>query len=90
MKNSYIFLYLFLVVGSATFSCAPQADDEELQKMCEHLKELRGDGKIETDVNECISEGKREGVTKRQAQCRISASNTQEYFVRCRTGEARK
>ena len=85
MKNT---LVIFLLVIGAGVSCAPGATDGELEQMCAHLKELRGK-KIETDIEKCISEAKAEGVSRRQALCRISAVNTTEYFVRCRTGEAR-
>ena len=71
-------------------SCESKATDEEIEKMCAHLAKLRSSGRIETDVDECVKEGKREGMSRRQALCRISAVNTTEYFVRCRTGEARQ
>ncbi len=44
---------------------------------------------IETDVKKCIADAKKEGISSRQALCRISAVNATEYWVRCRTGEAR-
>ena len=57
--------------------------------MCEHLKVLRDNARIETDVKKCIADAWKEGISQKQALCRISAVNTQEYWNRCRTGEAR-
>ena len=79
-----------LVLLTASFvSCAPKATDQELERMCAHLTELRGDSDIETDVNQCIADARKEGISHKQAMCRISAVNASEYWVRCRTGEAR-
>ena len=74
----------------AATSCQPEASDRELEQMCEHLADLReGSKKISIDVDQCVAEAKKEGVTRKQALCRISAVNPLEYWVRCRTGEAR-
>jgi hypothetical protein len=37
-----------------------------------------------------VADARKEGVSRRQARCRITAINAQEYWTRCRTGEARE
>jgi len=82
-------LFATLLAG-ASLSCEPRATDEELERMCAHLAELReGSKKIEIDVDQCVADAREEGVSRKQALCRISAVNPLEYWVRCRTGEAR-
>lgn len=81
---------ILLVLGLSTVATACQTDatDHELEKMCEHLLELRSNMNIKTDVKKCIADAKKEDVSRPQALCRISAVNVTEYWVRCRTGEA--
>ncbi len=57
--------------------------------MCDHLGALRGEGGDEAKKQRCVAEARREEISQRQARCRISAVNTQEYWNRCRTGAAR-
>lgn len=87
-KNLFIIISVVILAGAFS-ACAPTATDDEIQKMCEHLSVLRAQTDIKTDLGKCVAEAKKEGISERQARCRISASNTSEYFVRCRTGEAR-
>jgi hypothetical protein len=83
-------LPLLAACALAATACAEEpASDAQLRKMCERLEELRGK-REPTDVAGCVDEARREGVSGRQARCRISAANTTEYWVRCRTGEARE
>jgi len=70
-------------------ACAPKASDEEIDHMCAHLLEMRGKTGDEAMKAKCIAEAHKEGVTEKQARCRIAAVNLQEYWNRCRTGEAR-
>ena len=80
------------MLGSVTvlfFACAPKASDAEIEQMCDRLLILRNEAGNRTMKAECIETAKAEGVSARQARCRISAVNTQEYWNRCRTGEAR-
>jgi hypothetical protein len=57
--------------------------------MCQHLTELRGEEQDEAVTKQCVADARKQGVSQRQARCRITAINTQEYWNRCRTGEAR-
>lgn len=70
-------------------SCAEKAKGEEIAQMCDRLLELRGKVGDEAMKAACVKEAIEEGISKRQALCRISAINTQEYWNRCRTGEPR-
>lgn len=88
MKPTDKLLPLVLLTASLV-SCAPEATDREIEQMCAHLAELRDDSDIETDVKRCIADARKEGISRKQAMCRISAVNASEYWVRCRTGEAR-
>ena len=82
-------ILLVLGLSAVATACKTDATDQEIEKMCEHLMELRSNMNIETDVKKCIADAKKEGVSRRQALCRISAINVTEYWVRCRTGKAR-
>jgi len=88
MRSAFIVSISVLLAAGVAGSCAPDATDDELRLMCERLRELR-DGKTETDVRRCADDARAEGISRRQARCRISAVNATEYWVRCRTGEAR-
>ncbi len=87
MKKALTMILLVLGMSAVATSCKTDAIDQELEKMCEHLLELRSNMNIETDVKKCIADAKKERVSQRQAQCRISAVNVSEYWNRCRTGE---
>jgi len=80
---------LVLALAAVSTACAPEAGEAELRQMCEHLAELRGEAADEAATKRCVDEARVEGVSLRQARCRIFAVNTQEYWTRCRTGEAR-
>lgn len=80
---------LTIGLSSTAISCAEAASDQEIIEMCEHLAEIRGKDKSVQNTKKCIDEAKKEGVSKRQALCRISAINKSEYWNRCRTGEAK-
>ena len=86
MKKALTTILLVLGLSVVATSCKTDATDQEIEKMCEHLLDLRSNMNIETDVKKCIADAKKEGVSRRQALCRISAVNTSEYWVRCRTG----
>lgn len=80
---------LVLVIAATSPGCAEEASEAEIERMCERLLVLRdksGDEKMKAG---CVAEAKEKGVSRRQAMCRIMAVNTQEYWNRCRTGEAR-
>jgi hypothetical protein len=79
-----------LGIACAIGACGSIATDDELAAMCSHLAELRKEQPDETKTKQCIADAKREGTTPKQARCRAAAVNLQEYWVRCRTGEARK
>jgi len=89
MSNVLIMFLVVVSLGVGAMSCAPAATDGELTRMCERLRVLREEDQDEAAANKCIAEAKMEGVSQRQALCRISAVNKTEYWVRCRTGEAR-
>jgi len=89
MRNGWIVLSFFGLVGGIT-GCAPEATLQELEQMCTHLAELRGEVQDKAKLDECVAEAKKEGTSQRQARCRISAVNKSEYWNRCRTGEARR
>ena len=89
MRELLIILLLTITLSGAITSCAESASDREIEKMCLHLAKLRGEEQDKSELKKCIKEAKKEGVSKRQALCRISAVNVTEYWVRCRTGEAR-
>jgi len=57
--------------------------------MCERLAVLRGEEQDEAKTKKCVAQAVQEGVSQRQARCRIQAVNKQEYWNRCRTGAAR-
>ena len=77
------------LVALAIVACASKATDRELDRMCVHLLELRGKVGDKAMMMSCVENAKKENVTQKQALCRISAVNIQEYWHRCRTGEAR-
>ena len=78
------------VLAAMLSACASNASDEEISKMCDRLLELRDKEGDEAMKESCVTDARNEGVTERQARCRITAVNLQEYWHRCRTGEARK
>ena len=82
-------LLLAMCLAGAPVACAPKASEEEIERMCDRLAALRGKAKDGGMKQKCAAEARREGISKRQARCRISAVNTQEYWSRCRTGDAR-
>ena len=87
-KASVIFLFaitLFTIIGG----CSQKASSDEIEQMCHKLAQLRNKIKDKAQIKQCIAEAKKESLSKRQAQCRISAVNLQEYWVRCRTGKAK-
>ena len=84
-----ILILLALGLSAVATACQTNATDQDIEDMCAHLMELRSDMNIETDVKKCIADAKKEGISSRQALCRISAVNATEYWIRCRTGEAR-
>ena len=86
MKKALTTILLVLGLSAVATSCKTEATEPELEQMCKHLLELRSNMNIETDVKKCIADAKKEGVSQRQALCRISAVNVSEYWVRCRTG----
>lgn len=71
-------------------ACDPAATDQELKTACARLVELRKEQPDATVLKQCVADARREGTTSRQARCRAAAVNPQEYWVRCRTGEARQ
>lgn len=85
-----VFAMFFLGMAQIAFlpSCAEKASDNEIAQMCERLTVLRNKVGDEAMKSACITEAMAEGVSKRQALCRIAAVNTQEYWNRCRTGGA--
>ena len=85
-----IALLLVLGTGVTLASCAPAPTDQELGQMCERLRVLRGEPEDEAAVARCVADSEREGVSQRQARCRISAVNKSEYWNRCSTGEPRQ
>ena len=87
--NTFYPLCTAIALAFATSACAPKASEEEIDDMCAHLLELRGKTGDEAMKVKCKADAQKEGVTQKQARCRISAANTQEYWNRCRTGEAR-
>ncbi|MCP4675836.1 MAG: hypothetical protein GY854_10085 [Deltaproteobacteria bacterium] len=89
MKNALIVLLLVTGLANLTTSCKTDATDQELEQMCDHLVVLRGEEKVKSVQDKCIADARKEGVSQRQALCRISAVNKSEYWVRCRTGKAR-
>ena len=89
MTASFGLLVVLLLTGFAT-GCAPGPTDDELTAMCEHLAELRKEAPDEARAKQCIADAKRDGTTPKQARCRATAANLQEYWVRCRTGEAHR
>ena len=82
-----------LVIAAALLAslsgCTEKADDTDIDRMCDHLLELRGNVGDTAMKEACVREARTEGVPKRRALCRIRAVNTQEYWNRCRTGEPR-
>ncbi|MBN2342286.1 MAG: hypothetical protein JXX29_14620 [Deltaproteobacteria bacterium] len=80
---------LFLLLLSLS-GCKTSASDAEIETMCTHLAQLRNKPDDKEMIQTCIQEAHTERVTQKQAQCRIHAVNKVEYWVRCRTGEARK
>jgi hypothetical protein len=90
MKNLATVVGL-LILSLGTASCSrPAADKQEIRKMCIHLLELRRQPESKAGLDKCIADAEKEGTTRRQALCRIGAVNKTEYWVRCRTGKARK
>jgi len=83
-------LGLLLVVAIAASSCSDPPTDEELTAMCKRLAELRGEEPDAAAAKQCVAAARAEGVSRRQALCRIQAINTQEYWNRCRTGAPRE
>lgn len=79
-----------IVLGCAIIACTAAATDDELAAMCTHLAELRKEAPDPAVHEQCVAEARREGTTPKQARCRAAAVNLQEYWVRCRTGEARR
>ena len=89
MKGVIGVAILVLVIAATSPGCAEEASEADIERMCERLVVLRdrsGDDKMKAA---CIAEAKENGVSRRQAMCRILAVNTQEYWNRCRTGEAK-
>ncbi len=78
------------VLFALVSSCAPKATDEEISNMCDRLLALRGKEGDEAMKRSCVTEAEQEGVSGRQARCRMDAVNLQEYWHRCRTGDPRK
>lgn len=78
-----------LLLAVAVLGCNPEASDTEIKLMCERLTVLRRSEDDRKMLRQCVLEAQREGVSKRQAQCRIEASNKLEYWNRCRTGAPR-
>ena len=92
MRGRLIERVLFAVaLAVALTSCAsaPEVTDEELKQMCQRLVVLRGEEPDVAKTKKCVAEARKEGVSQRQARCRIQAVNKQEYWNRCRTGAAR-
>ena len=83
-------LLAMALAAEVAICCAPKATNQELQQMCEQLSVLRKEKPGESNLQKCIAEAEKEGVSQRQARCRIAAINLQEYWNRCRRGEARK
>ena len=87
--TSRTLIALSLAAVAALHACAPAATEEELTQMCARLQVLRDEEPDPAARKRCVDEARREGISRRQARCRISAVNKQEYWNRCRTGEAR-
>ena len=77
-------------LACALLGCAEKASDAEIEEMCARLAVLRNKPKDEAMKASCITEARAEGISRRQARCRVAAVNTQEYWNRCRTGEKRQ
>ncbi len=90
MKYAHKMAWVTVGLLGITAACTPPpATDKEIEQMCDRLVVLRGNGPIKTNKKKCIADAKKEGISKQQARCRISAVNATEYWVRCRTGKAR-
>ena len=90
MPAPFNFLAITFALAIAV-ACSPAtATEDELEAMCAHLAELRKEVSDEAKTRQCVADAKREGISPKQARCRAAAINLQEYWVRCRTGEARK
>jgi hypothetical protein len=79
-------LLMLAAIFISSVACVDRATDQQIEAACRNLTKIAPatEGDVASQLNKCQRDLEREGVSASAAQCRAEASDTDNFWNRCR------